>query len=733
MQLILSHMITINNKTGTLPKLGADLARLRLSAGGKQVDIAKAMKVDTSRVSRIETGEIVPDAEEVRKYCKAVGKPEAQEFAEFFSEVWKFIEKPWFWHPARREISSAEKLLARLDAFLCGADASSVAKAQAEMHRGTILRAAAYLYDLDHSMAFVGDIGVGKSSSICTMTGLLIEGEADSKKLLRDKVVLETGAGGITICEVHVRTESNDSFALIVQPHADDEVFRTVSDFCASLIDAQQGSEGGVRGVSQEVNRAIRNMSGLTRTQTKGADGKLVRLDPALELVKECKGNLAELTAEVSRRLNLDRRKNCEFRFEESDTTAGLKRLRQLFADVNNGRCADVSLPRRIDLVVPFLLFGKRSYGTRVIDTKGVDGTAIRPDIRAHLDNPRTLTVLCTRYNNAPDSSIQGLIENMINTGAGGNLGERVVLLILPRQNEAFEMKDDTGVPAETVEIGYRLKQDQVLAKLSQHRGVENIKILFFDVLNDDHQEIAKSLSQCLEQMRAAQGRRITEVGGAVDELIKKHGEAQTKAAQSEVRRRLKIFVKGHLELSPRVQNVHDLLIHTLRTTNARTVWASARRNGSWGGMDAYHFLGTGTAMDAQTRSQPIFHGLDELIANMQDDEKLSSAHDYLLELRRNIPLWGEKFLSDATSAGRELFRAVLYVDDKLWDACAGRWGAGSGYRDDVASWVRDWCENPNQSSVHTNIEKRVQQSWVDGFLKPLAALCDASELLGES
>jgi transcriptional regulator with XRE-family HTH domain len=721
-------MMTINNKTGTLPKLGSDLARLRLTAGIKQADVADAMKVDTSRVSRIETGEMIADEDEVKKYAKAVGTPEAKEFAEFFAETWKCIEKPWFWHPARREITQAEKHLKRLDVFLAGPEVSSVAKAQAEMHKESILRAVAYLQNLEHSVAFVGDIGAGKSTAICAMTGLLIEGEADGKKLLRDKVVLETGAGGITICEVHVRSEFKNAFGLVVQPHAEDEVFRTVSDFCASLIDTRDGSEGGVRGVSQEVNRAIRNMSGLVRTQSKGADGK-VRPDPAAELAKECNGNHAELTAEVSRRLKLDQRKNCEFRFEESDLKAGLRRLRQMFIDVNNGRCPDVSLPRRIDLIVPFPLLGKHSYGTRVIDTKGVDGTAIRPDIRAHLDDPRTLTVLCTRYNNAPDPTMQGLIENLVNTGAGNNLGERAVLLVLPRQNEALEMKDDTGLHAESAEMGYRLKQDQVLAKLSQQKGGENIKIFFFDVVNDNHTQMAKSLSQCIEQMRSAQGKRIGEVGQAVEELIKTHGEAQTKAAQEEVRRRLKIFVKGHRELNARVQAIHEQLIHALHTTNARTIWASTRRNGSWSGMDAYHYLGIGTAIDAQTRSQPIFHGLDELLANMQGDDKLSPAHDYLLELRRNIPLWREKFLGNTTSAGRELFRAVLYGNDQLWDQCAGLWGSGARYRDTVASWIRNWCEDSQQQPIHSSVEKRVQQSWVDCFLKPLATLCDALEL----
>ena len=81
---------------------------------------------------------------------------------------------------------------------------------------------------------------------------------------LSKRVVLETGSGRMTLCEVQVQTASKDTFALVVYPHSHEEVFRTVSDFCASLIDAYSGpaAEQEGRGVSEEVNKALRNMAG---------------------------------------------------------------------------------------------------------------------------------------------------------------------------------------------------------------------------------------------------------------------------------------------------------------------------------------------------------------------------------------------------------------------------------------------------------------------------------------
>ena len=97
------------------PRVGADLARLREAAQQKQSQVAEALGVDTSRISRIETGQLVPDEIEVVKIAETIGTPEALEYAEFAKSTWKQFEKPSFWHPSRQELGRAECLLVKLD------------------------------------------------------------------------------------------------------------------------------------------------------------------------------------------------------------------------------------------------------------------------------------------------------------------------------------------------------------------------------------------------------------------------------------------------------------------------------------------------------------------------------------------------------------------------------------------------------------------------------------------
>jgi transcriptional regulator with XRE-family HTH domain len=714
-------------------RVGDDLTRLRLNAKAKQSKIAEALKIDTSRISRIETGPINPEADEVVRIAKAIGTAEAKDYAIYFKEHWTTLAKPSFWHPSRQQLRQAEEQIVRLDEFTNGQQTTEVARAQAKLYRDTLVEAADYLRDLNHSVAFVGEIGVGKSTAICGMTGLLLPVDPKAPAALSKRVVLEAGAGRMTLCEVQLRAESKHTFGLVVHPHSQEEVFRTVNDFCEGIVDAYKGSQQEAdantegRGVSEEVGKALRNMAGLTRKLEKGPDGKPVRRDPAMELARVCGGNPAELTAEVLKRLKLEQRTKTEVRFEEQNLSAGLRRLKELFADINKGLSPDVSLPRRIDVIVPVQLLGKRPYSIGVIDTKGVDGTAVRPDIRAYLDDHRTVTVLCSRYPAAPDNSVQQILENLASTGAERTAAERVVLLVLARSQEVLDTQDDAGNRVETAEEGYRIKEDQVVWALTNIKGADKLPVVFFDVLSDDHHEIVESLAGQIQKLRDRSVQRINETSQAIEQLIRLHGEEQTKKAQAEVQRRLRIFVQQHLKVGPQTQPLHDAFIHCVRTTHARTVWATTRRNGSWPGLDAYHLLGVGAAIDAQKRTQGAFAGLEELIGNMLGDGTLAPASDYLSELRRAVPLWKEKFISESTASGREIYRATLFADDVVWDDCASLWGSGGGFRVGVASRLQEWCERHSELGIA--VEKRVENAWKSCFLQPLAGLCESLDL----
>lgn len=194
------------------PRVGFDLERLRRNAqGGKlnQARLAEILKADKSRISRIETGEIIPNRDEVAQIAEAINTPEAKDYAVYYKEQWTVLGKPSFWHPSRKDIAQAERLLSDLERFVTNPQTIEAAKAQANLYRDTILTAAEYLRLLEHKIAFVGDIGVGKSSAICGLTGLLLPPESKAEGPLSRRVVLEAGSGRTTLCEVQLTSEVN--------------------------------------------------------------------------------------------------------------------------------------------------------------------------------------------------------------------------------------------------------------------------------------------------------------------------------------------------------------------------------------------------------------------------------------------------------------------------------------------------------------------------------------------
>src|SRR5690606_21461930 len=100
-----------------------------------------------------------------------------------------------------------------------------------------------------------------------------------------DRPVLETGAGGTTICEVHIKR--GPEFGISLLPMSETELRDLVADFCASrwaVLKGELKESADNAGVSREHDRAIRNMSGLTRRRST-ENGKIVYFDPVSDLV----------------------------------------------------------------------------------------------------------------------------------------------------------------------------------------------------------------------------------------------------------------------------------------------------------------------------------------------------------------------------------------------------------------------------------------------------------------
>jgi transcriptional regulator with XRE-family HTH domain len=700
------------------------IARLRADLSVTQAAVAQEAGLDQSRVSRIEKGEVVDSAEidRVLDALETLGSPEAASFKAFRAREWSHIEPALFWNPQRVYLETAEETLCAIQAFLDDEDRPWPLRRQIERHRESLLKATTFLSRLHHNIAFIGDIGVGKSTAISFIFDLLVPPSLEDKKINRP--VLETGAGGTTICEVHIKR--GPEFGISLVPMGDGELRQLVSDFCAakwgSLMSAQKEPGAESVGVSREAERAIRNMSSLGRRREIVA-GKAVYHDPVQDLARSCASE-DEFRTRILELMQLPERTQRELWYDSATRKHPMEWVTETFKAVNNGRLNDVSLPRSIDLLVPD--FG-RTFGEleiTIIDTKGVDDVAVREDLELRLKDPRTAVVFCSRFNDAPGTCTRVLLQHMRQTFSEPVHTGKVSILALPRAEEARAMKDDGGEQALTDGEGYEFKGMQVSGELIAD-DLSGVPMLFFNVESDEPAELRTKLLEQLNRMRAMMADRLLDLCAAADELIKNHEAEALNAAIEEVANRLSTFLHGNRRPGARERLAQQEALNTIRGVRyASTLWAATRRSGEYSGLNIVHQVGVGAARDARVRCNGWFHGLDAFLNSLKADDGLTLATKTIEQIGRSATLSRTSFQEAVARAGMEVYREPL-TQAPVWSKCASEWGQGPGFKVRVADHLERWFEaNP---SFKDKLEDIVIGLWEQLVISPLLRLAEES------
>ena len=703
-------------------KFSDTISEIRKQAGLKQSEVANKLTVDSSRISRIEGGDISITFSEAEEILNAINTEYANTYLKYLKQNWEILEKPSFNHPQREILHIAEHSLQRLNHFLGDKNLSSYLAGEARMHQSSLFDNAQFLQSTRHSIAYIGDIGVGKTTAVCAQTNLMLQKDPKSNKM---ETVLEVGAGGTTVCEVRIR--QGLQYALLVEPVNDTEVYKFASELCTGIFESKETQNGTsiadnetiTKGVSKEVDRALRNMAGLVRQRLKTEKGKVKTFDP-LKVLAKTYDTLDALTSEFSQRLSLWKRTTREISYDESSNLSDREWLQKTFKEINNGRHQEFSLPRRIDIIVPFNPLNISNYEIEIIDTKGVDQTAVRPDLQACVDEPKTIVILCSKFNDAPGTSIQSLIENLKKM-QHPVLNERIGILSLPRPEEAIAVKDDSGEQVQTDDEGYSLKEEQIELSLGRI-GIDSMPIHFFNSSSDETEDLNEFIVKLLGNLRDSRVNRIKAISRAVDYLIKNKEEESVRLSQREVAKKIEIFLEHYPALLGDNWDVTKFLFNRLTYTHPRAVWASMRRDGHWSNFDVYYYIGSGTRQTVQKQSSKIYSELDGILKNLLGDEGLEPSHTFLTELRLNWQSWHSIFLNRVQQIGNLNFRKSL-DDDSLWNECANLYGYGLEFREEVAKRLEEWFDDDLQKPLFKLLNSQIQKAWQEEVLDKLRKL----------
>jgi transcriptional regulator with XRE-family HTH domain len=685
-------------------EIGHCLVQLREKAGIKQAELAKKITWSPAMLSRIEVGERLLSEDELQTILEGINTQEAFHLLQLLNRQWIILPRPPLNHIDQDIIWNAEQIAQKLSDLSQNPEIKQSFQRRLEAYITDIEKLATQLLKREHQIAFIGSIGIGKSTAICQLANLTMpnpNGTFDA--------ALEVGAGGITVCEVHLLTGAE--YEIRIEPCSDEEIRAHVRDFAFYLLGKSIDDDNDSQGISKEIERALRNMSGLTIRRKKEADGKTTRTDKAKELSQQFTEE-RDLSIEIMARMELHKR-DCRSAFYHSGTgKPPLKWLKDIFEQINNGRHPDFSLPKRIEVVVKNQLLENNECSVRIIDTKGIDNkeTAARADLESHLKDAHTITVLCSGFNDAPARNPYQLLERAkaIDIPALELISS---LLVLPRTGEALAVKDESGLRVESAEEGYELKAEQIEVAFGP-LGLRQLPVYFFNAFEDDVAQLRDFINRRIAAVRDSFREKLTETTGDIERLLTNYEQEQVQEVIRSAGKRLESWINQHEKLPNSRVRIEDDLLTTMNWAYAATVRASISRKGRWANLDYCHHLSYGSRLYASSLLKKNIEHFKDHCVTLKGDPEYADAQDFIKQAENTLASAFAELLNKIELTGENYFGDELASEhaSPLWANCESEYGRG--YRDRVVQHNRDWFNEERSKNLEQALYSLIEKEW---------------------
>jgi len=606
----------------------------------------------------------------------------------------------------------APTVLEGLQELVAAPDTSRRVAEVANQRIESINRGLEYLERRDHRVAFVGQIGIGKSSMIGVLGGLLVGAPPTDRNSLKSNSVLAVGAGGTTVCEVRIRnTTATEAgrVGLSIEPFTVEEMRREIRIFAADEWGRRKSTSSARPDddrdpTPREIQRVIRNMTGLAERTEVIADGgpkKKRPVDPLDDVIAQhdSAGSLANYLVDKATLLN---RTDTEWWWPSDDNA--YRDLKRRFDDINHGRTPTAMLPKRITIAVPRALPGlSDDFDVEVIDTRGFDGQLSgRRDIQELLRDDRALIVVCVPFRDAPGESVKSLLGDIVADVEFRPAASRVQLVLM----DHGDAEGVNGCDGDR-EFGQQLKQKECSRALQAH-GLETLAndtvITSFDTLKDDPQGLLLIIADRVQGMRTdvsdALSGQVADARAFLDNIE----NVKLELARNEVDRRLRTALKANIPSGVPMRDPLEGLYASIRSWRyASQVYASCRRNGRYGGMDAFAAVRAGASKAATDWFRPLDMAITGVFKATNHDEEFS-------EILNHVRLRETHYKEAHIAVIRNYADAVLEeVDNALedadvWETCADEWGGGSGFKERIIGHLQEWSRSQGQFQAHQDL-----------------------------
>ncbi|EOV0110711.1 hypothetical protein ACN5WT_003093 [Vibrio parahaemolyticus] len=585
----------------------------------------------------------------------------------------------------------------RIDNLLAKTTLQESIRSQLLNHREMYERSVAYLANNEHKVSFIGNVGAGKTTSICHLLGLVSNGTP----------ILSTGSGRTTLCEVHLKNSLN--FCIEVEPYTEQEVSSYLYDFSLYLKSKDEYTEQEGFKLSAEIERAIRNMLDL-KVVRKKVEGKRTATDFA-KIFANSFEDIDSLHRELVRRIDMNSRTKTTF--SNNDDTEPYSWLHETFKLVNSATHKEVGLAKKITLSIPNLIPPCDDFSVTFVDTKGVDQTVNRIDLDECLTNDKTVSILCSRFNDAPDQTCSKMIDSAIQAGLKPRLINELLLLVLDRAGEAEDVMDYDEAVGDKEE-GRDIKADQISGELSQRYAVRDLDIEFFDAKLDQPTDVLDLIISKVTTLRTVHKQRLNDICESICDIENELETQSASIAMNQVKFTLEPWLKKSQACSPTLSEFFVPLVNAISSkgTYAASVRASVNRNGDWNRLDYYQELAVAARGQCGSKIFPLRDELITLIDNMMSQVALKPAYSLLKQLKLTTEVRLDEIAQLALAKGRSVYESKLKHDSEFWNKNYSEWGLGSGYKDRVSDNTHKWFKTNDYSRFEFEVTRTLVDQW---------------------
>jgi hypothetical protein len=596
-----------------------------------------------------------------------------------------------------------------------------------------------------YNLVFIGQVGAGKTTSICHLFNLVQEIEdtqpKGNTKIKKVKELLSTGSGRSTICEVVL--QSGEETWIEIEPYEDKELQQLIEDFGLWIWHKArpESIKKQVEIPPAELLRAIRNIVALPETVI---NGKIH--DQALEFACGFTINqYADFQRSLLDRGKLANRNETKLRPPTNSYMSTEKArheklwISKTFQALNVANLPNFSIPKKIHIhLAPYLLdFAQYSRFGNIIDTRGLDlATKDRRDLASYIrENDNAICIFTEKFPSAPANIIQ--IVGKYLTATASDIDTKFALLVMPRKGEPEKVIGADGQAVEDMEEGTALRR-ATIENAFQNEGIDFVakNILFYDALhcylgdgridrniegydpNTSREHIFASIEQIIANREQKLIGELAVLEDQFQQIVRSNWSKNESTLVENAAQKV-----GNLHNIPTLTSTFSEKFINMLPEHHSTLHATNKRYGHYAskGIDIY-FNGRYLAealvrQSTKGAKEEILQILKSVESSATPDSKL---HPLLQRLRHQIDENYEGIaiaLSNTieTVLSEKVLSPQDYNNSVFWRNVIDRWGEGNGYKADVLKRYRQQV-----GSIDKTLNDLIQTEWGNRVVQPI-------------